>query len=91
MDLNEGEHEGDLMARKDRNYRVEYERDQSSKERIEYRERLRGERVKRKLTGKDGMANGNGDKHIAHKKYKGKGGVTVKSAKANLKDQPKRS
>ena len=79
------------MAKKARNYRVEYERDQSSKERIEYRKKLRKERVKRKLTGIDGRANGNGDKHIAHNKYKGKGGVTVKSAKANLKDQPKRS
>ena len=86
MDLDEGEHEGDLMAR---DYKEEYAKDQ--KKRKKYRAKLRTERVKRGLTDKDGMANGNGDKHIAHNKYKGKGGVRVKSAKANQTDQPKRS
>lgn len=75
----------------ERDYEREYERDQ--KKRKKYRASLRKERVKRGLTDKDGTANGNGDKHVAHKKFaKGKAGgaVTVKSAKANLKDQPKR-
>lgn len=74
-----------------RDYKKEYERDQ--KKRKKYRASLRRERVKRGLTGKDGRANGNGDKHIAHKKYaRGKAGgkVTVQSAKKNLKNQPKR-
>jgi hypothetical protein len=74
-----------------RDYKKEYERDQ--KKRKKYRASLRKERVKRGLTKKSGYANGNGDKHIAHKKYaKGKAGgaVSVKSAKANLRDQPKR-
>jgi hypothetical protein len=75
----------------ERDYKKEYERDQ--KKRKKYRASLRKERVKRGLTDSDGTANGNGDKHVAHKKYaKGKAGgaVTVKSAKSNLKDQPKR-
>ena len=74
-----------------RDYKKEYSRDQ--KKRKKYRAKLRTERVKRGLTSKDGTANGNGGKHIAHKKHaKGKAGgaVTVKSAKSNLKDQPKR-
>lgn len=74
-----------------RDYKKEYARDQ--KKRKKYRASLRKERVKRGLTGKDGRANGNGDKHVAHKKYaKGKAGgkVSVKSAKSNLRDQPKR-
>ena len=78
------------MAAK-RDYKKEYERDQ--KKRKKYRASLRKERVKRGLTSKNGKANGNGDKHIAHKKYaKGKAGgkVTVKSAKSNYRDQPKR-
>lgn len=76
---------------KDRDYKLEYERDQ--KKRKKYRSSLRKERVKRGLTDSDGTANGNGDKHVAHEKYaKGKPGgkVSVKSAKSNLKDQPKR-
>lgn len=80
------------MAEKKRDYDLEYRRDQ--KKRKKYRASLRKERVKRGLTDSDGTANGNGDKHIAHKKYaKGKAGgkVSVKSAKSNLKDQPKRS
>lgn len=75
----------------ERDYGLEYRRDQ--KKRKKYRASLRKERVKRGLTDKDGTANGNGDKHVAHKKYargKAGGAVTVKSAKANLKDQPKR-
>lgn len=75
----------------DRDYKKEYERDQ--KKRKKYRASLRKERVKRGLTDSDGTANGNGDKHVAHKKYaKGKAGgsVSVKSASSNLKDQPKR-
>lgn len=74
-----------------RDYKKEYERDQ--KKRKKYRASLRKERVKRGLTSKDGRANGNGDKHIAHKSHaKGKAGgkVSVKSAKSNLRDQPKR-
>ncbi len=80
------------MAEKERDYGLEYRRDQ--KKRKKYRASLRKERVKRGLTDKDGTANGNGDKSIAHKKYaKGKAGgeVTVKSTSANHKDQPKRS
>ena len=80
------------MPDKERDYKLEYKRDQ--KKRIKYRSQLRRERVKRGLTKKDGTANGNGDKHIAHKTYargKAGGAVTVKSKKANLKDQPKRS
>lgn len=75
----------------ERDYGLEYRRDQ--KKRKKYRASLRKERVERGLTSSDGRANGNGDKHIAHKKYaKGKAGgaVSVKSAKSNLKDQPKR-
>lgn len=78
------------MAEK-RDYKKEYARDQ--KKRKKYRASLRKERVKRGLTKKSGYANGNGDKHIAHKEFaKGKAGgkVSVKSAKANLKSQPKR-
>lgn len=77
---------------KARDYKKEYARDQ--KKRKKYRASLRTERVKKGLTSKSGRANGNGDKHIAHKTYaKGKpgGAVAVKSAKANLKDQPKRT
>lgn len=80
-----------IMTDPDRNYQREYQRDQ--KKRKKYRASLRKERVERGLTDSDGTANGNGDKHIAHKKYaRGKAGgeVTVKSAKANLSDQPKR-
>lgn len=76
----------------DRDYKLEYKRDQ--KKRKKYRAKLRKERVKRGLTSKDGMANGNGDKHISHKKFaKGRPGgkVSVSSAKSNLKKQPKRS
>lgn len=73
-----------------RDYKKEYKDNQSSEERKTYRAKLRKERVKRGLTAKDGLANGNGSKHIAHSKYKGKGKVSVKSAKSNLKDQPKR-
>lgn len=76
---------------KKRDYKKEYARDQ--KKRIKYRSKLRTERVKRGLTGKDGKANGNGEKHISHKKFaKGKAGgaVKVESAKKNLKRQPKR-
>lgn len=75
----------------ERDYAEEYRRDQ--KKRKKYRASLRRERVKRGLTDSDGTANGNGDKHVAHKKYaRGKAGgeVTIKSAKSNLKDQPKR-
>lgn len=75
----------------DRDYKLEYERDQ--KKRKKYRASLRKERVKRGLTDEDGTANGNGGKHIAHKKYaRGKpgGSVTVRSASSNLRDQPKR-
>lgn len=74
-----------------RDYKKEYERDQ--KKRKKYRASLRKERVKRGLTSKDGRANGNGDKHIAHASHaKGKAGgkVSVRSAKSNLRDQPKR-
>ena len=80
------------MAKSDRNYRLEYERDQ--KKRKKYRAFLRRERVKRGLTNKDGTANGNGDKAISHKKFaKGKpgGAVRVEDAKKNLRRQPKRS
>lgn len=76
----------------ERDYKKEYERDQ--KKRKKYRASLRKARVKRGLTSKDGTANGNGDKHISHKKFaKGKAGgaVRVESAKSNLKRQPKRS
>ena len=79
------------MAEKERDFRKEYLRDQ--KKRKKYRASLRKERVERGLTDSDGTANGNGDKHIAHKKYaRGKAGgeVTVKSAKSNLADQPRR-
>lgn len=75
----------------ERDYKKEYARDQ--KKRKKYRAKLRTERVKRGLTSKSGKANGNGDKHVAHVKHaRGKAGgkVTVKSAKANYKDQPKR-
>lgn len=75
----------------ERDYKLEYERDQ--KKRKKYRASLRKERVKRGLTDSDGTANGNGSKHVAHETYaKGKPGgkVRVKSAKSNLKDQPKR-
>lgn len=74
-----------------RDYKLEYARDQ--KKRKKYRASLRKERVKRGLTSKDGHANGNGGKHIAHKKFaKGKPGgkVTVQSAHKNLSHQPKR-
>ena len=76
---------------KERDWKKEYERDQ--KKRKKYRTSLRRERVKRGLTSKDGTANGNGDKHISHKKFaKGKaGGATrVESASKNLSRQPKR-
>lgn len=76
---------------KERDYRLEYERD--GKKRKKYRASLRKERVKRGLTKKSGYANGNGDKHISHKKFaKGKPGgeVTVTSAKKNYRKQPKR-
>lgn len=75
----------------ERDYKLEYERDQ--KKRKKYRASLRKERVKRGLTDSDGTANGNGDKQIAHKKFaRGKpgGAVTVQSAKKNLSNQPKR-
>lgn len=75
-----------------RDYKKEYERDQ--KKRKKYRASLRRERVKRGLTSKSGRANGNGDKHVSHKKFaKGKAGgaVRVESAKKNLTRQPKRS
>ena len=74
-----------------RDYKKEYARDQ--KKRKKYRASLRKERVKRGLTSKSGMANGNGDKHVAHKTYargKAGGAVSVRSAKSNLRDQPKR-
>ena len=71
-----------------RDYKKEYARDQ--KKRKKYRAKLRTERVKRGLTTKKGKANGNGGKHISHKKFKGKGGVRVEAAKKNLKRQPKR-
>ena len=103
MDLDEGEHEGGLMAkckncgaeksrdsRKERCYKCEAKKS-STKEKKDRRAETRRERVKRGLTAKNGMANGNGDKHIAHNKYKGKGGVRVKTARANQTDQPKRS
>ncbi len=80
-----------MTSERKRDYALEYERDQ--KKRKKYRASLRKERVKRGLTNKDGTANGNGEKSIAHKKYaKGKpgGAVTVKSTSANHKDQPKR-
>lgn len=75
----------------ERDYKKEYARDQ--KKRKKYRASLRKERVKRGLTDSDGTANGNGGKHVAHKKYaKGKpgGAVSVRSARSNLRDQPKR-
>lgn len=74
-----------------RDYKKEYARDQ--KKRKKYRASLRKERVKRGLTSKSGYANGNSDKHVAHKKHaKGKAGgkVSVKSARSNYRDQPKR-
>lgn len=79
------------MPTSKRDYEKEYAQDQ--KKRKKYRAKLRTERVKRGLTGSDGYANGNGNKHISHKSYaKGKAGgkTTVRSAKNNLGDQPKR-
>lgn len=79
------------MADKERDYGLEYRRDQ--KKRKKYRASLRKERVKRGLTDKDGTANGNGDKAISHKKFaKGKAGgaVRVEDAKKNARRQPKR-
>lgn len=77
------------MAKRD--YKKEYARDQ--KKRKKYRASLRKERVKKGLTSKSGRANGNGSKHISHKKFaKGKaGGATkVESASKNYRRQPKR-
>lgn len=71
-----------------RDYKKEYERDQ--KKRKKYRAGLRKKRVEKGLTNKDGTANGNGDKHISHEKFGGKGKTRVESAKANLRRQPKR-
>lgn len=73
-----------------RDYKKEYKDNQSSDERKKYRAELRKERVKRGLTDKDGTANGNGKKHIAHSGYYGKGSTSVQGAKKNLKNQPKR-
>lgn len=74
-----------------RDYKKEYARDQ--KKRKKYRASLRKERVKRGLTSKSGMANGNGERHIGHEKFaKGRPGgkVRVTSAKKNYRKQPKR-
>ena len=74
-----------------RDFKKEYKDDQ--KKRKKYRAGLRKTRVEAGLTNTDGTANGNGETHVAHKKYaKGKAGgaTTLRSAKANLKDQPKR-
>jgi hypothetical protein len=74
-----------------RDYKKEYARDQ--KKRKKYRAKLRSERVKRGLTSKSGRANGNGSKHVSHKKFaKGKAGgaVRVEKASSNYRRQPKR-
>jgi len=71
-----------------RDYKAEAK---TAKKKKRYRAKLRTERVKRGLTGKDGMANGNGDKHISHSKFGGKGKVKVEAAAKNRKRQPKRS
>ena len=71
----------------DRNYKKEAKTAKSKKK---YRAKLRTERVKRGLTGKDGYANGKGDKEISHSKFGGRGIVKVESAKKNKSRQPKR-
>jgi len=106
MDLNEGEHEGGLMAkckncgaeksrdsRKERCYKCEAK---EAKKKIKDRAYLRKRRVEEGITGKDGMANGNGNTHIAHRKPRSKGGGNTKAntfkqaASINRTDQPKR-
>ena len=71
----------------DRDYKAEAK---TARKKKKYRAALRRERVRRGLTKKDGMANGNGDKHISHSKFGGKGKVKVEAASKNLRRQPKR-
>jgi len=65
-------------SRKERCYKCEAKK-ASTKEKKEYRAFQRKRRVEEGITGKDGMANGNGNTHIAHRKDRSKGGGNTKA------------
>jgi hypothetical protein len=92
MDLNEGEHEGDLMAKKARDYKKEYRDNQSSEARKNYRVGLKQDRREAGfINPKTGKSNGKGKGiDMAHSEFYGKGKVTQMPSSENKSRQPKR-
>jgi len=92
MDLDEGEHEGGLMAKKKRNYAREYRDNQSSEERKNYRVGLKEARREAGfIDPKTGKSNGKGKGiDMSHSKFYGKGKVTQEASSKNKSRQPKR-